>query len=100
MTPLQSATLQAVKEMTRDSVPPSFEELRVRLNLASKSQVHRLVNALKERGYIDRRSNQPRSIRILQQVDDDFSHLSLAGLRGLIANAQAELDARTNGRRR
>mgnify|MGYP003431531834 CR=1 FL=1 len=41
---------------------PSFEEMKVALGLKSKSGVHRLVEALEERGFIFRRRNRARAI--------------------------------------
>ena len=35
-----------------NDVPPSFDEMRDALGLASKSGIHRLVSGLEERGYI------------------------------------------------
>ena len=43
--------------MQRHDVPPSFDEMRDALGLASKSGVHRLVSGLEERGYIRRLAN-------------------------------------------
>ena len=47
-------------------VPPSFEEMRAALGLASKSGVHRLVSGLEERGHIRRLANRARAIEILK----------------------------------
>ena len=47
-------------------VPPSFDEMRTALGLASKSGVHRLVSGLEERGYIRRLANRARAIEILR----------------------------------
>ena len=47
-------------------VPPSFDEMRDALGLASKSGVHRLVSGLEERGYIRRLANRARAIEILR----------------------------------
>ena len=47
-------------------MPPSFDEMRDALGLASKSGVHRLVSGLEERGYIRRLANRARAIEILR----------------------------------
>lgn len=47
---------------------PSFEEMRAALGLSSKSGVHRLVEALVERGRIRRRYNRARSIEVLEDT--------------------------------
>ena len=54
--------------MQQHDVPPSFDEMRDALGLASKSGVHRLVSGLEERGYIRRLANRARAIEILKPV--------------------------------
>ena len=54
--------------MQQHDVPPSFDEMRDALGLASKSGVHRLVSGLEERGYIKRLANRARAIEILKPV--------------------------------
>ena len=49
-----------------DGVSPSFEEMKEALNLKSKSGVHRLINALEERGFIRRLPNRARALEVLQ----------------------------------
>ena len=52
----------------KNDVPPSFDEMRDALGLASKSGIHRLVSGLEERGYIRRLANRARAIEILKPV--------------------------------
>ncbi len=47
-------------------VSPSFDEMKDALNLKSKSGVHRLVNALEERGFLRRMPNRARALEILK----------------------------------
>jgi repressor LexA len=47
-------------------VSPSFEEMKEALGLKSKSGVHRLVNALEERGFIRRMANRARALEVLK----------------------------------
>ena len=54
--------------MQQHNVPPSFDEMRDALGLASKSGVHRLVSGLEERGYIRLLANRARAIEILKPV--------------------------------
>jgi len=54
------------RHMQEHEVPPSFDEMRDALGLASKSGVHRLVSGLEERGYIRRLANRARAIEILK----------------------------------
>jgi repressor LexA len=41
--------------LQKDGVPPSFDEMKIALDLRSKSGIHRLITALEERGFIRRR---------------------------------------------
>ena len=50
-------------------VPPSFDEMKDALALASKSGIHRLVTALEERGYIRRLANRARAVEIVKVPD-------------------------------
>ena len=52
-----------------DGIVPSYDEMRVELNLKSKSGVHRLVKALEERGYINRLAHKARAIEITDLPD-------------------------------
>ncbi|HRO15558.1 MAG TPA: transcriptional repressor LexA [Paracoccus sp. (in: a-proteobacteria)] len=52
--------------MARDGVPPSFDEMKLALDLRSKSGIHRLVTALEERGFIRRLPHRARALEILR----------------------------------
>jgi len=54
------------KRMTRDGVPPSFDEMKEALDLRSKSGIHRLITALEERGFIRRLAHRARAIDIVK----------------------------------
>lgn len=55
--------------VSEDGVPPSFDEMKDALQLASKSGIHRLVSALEERGYIRRLPNRARAVEIVRMPD-------------------------------
>ncbi|MEL8056012.1 MAG: transcriptional repressor LexA [Pseudomonadota bacterium] len=57
------------KRVQRDGVPPSFDEMKEALNLASKSGIHRLIVALEERGFIRRLPNRARALEVLKMPD-------------------------------
>ena len=59
----------------QNEVPPSFDEMRDALGLASKSGIHRLVSGLEERGYIRRLANRARAIEILKPVSAAASNI-------------------------
>ena len=52
--------------MNNSIIPPSFEEMKVALNLKSKSGIHRLITALEERGFLRRLPHRARSIELLK----------------------------------
>ncbi|MCB2126615.1 MAG: transcriptional repressor LexA [Rhodobacteraceae bacterium] len=54
------------KRVTRDGVPPSFDEMKEALDLRSKSGIHRLITALEERGFIRRLAHRARAIEIVK----------------------------------
>ncbi len=43
---------------------PSFEEMKAGLELKSKSGIHRLINALVERGFLERLPNKARALEV------------------------------------
>jgi repressor LexA len=54
------------KRVQRDGVPPSFDEMKMALDLRSKSGIHRLITALEERGFIRRLAHRARAIEIIK----------------------------------
>lgn len=46
---------------------PSFDEMRLALDLATRSGVHRLLTALEERGWIERLPHRKRAITVLAE---------------------------------
>ncbi|TCP62010.1 repressor LexA [Rhodovulum bhavnagarense] len=57
------------KRTQADGVPPSFDEMKVALDLRSKSGIHRLITALEERGFIRRLAHRARAIEIVKLPD-------------------------------
>lgn len=49
---------------------PSFEEMKVGLDLKSKSGIHRLINALVERGFLERLPNKARALEIKKMPEN------------------------------
>jgi repressor LexA len=49
---------------------PSFEEMKDALQLKSKSGIHRLISALEERGFLQRRHNRARALEVVRLPDD------------------------------
>jgi SOS-response transcriptional repressor LexA len=67
MIPLTAKQNELLAYLRACETTPSFEEMKVALGLRSKSGVHRLIEALEERGYIRRARNRARAIEL---VDD------------------------------
>ncbi|MBV1900178.1 MAG: transcriptional repressor LexA [Kordiimonadaceae bacterium] len=67
LTAKQHQLLQFINQRLTDSgVSPSFDEMKDALGLKSKSGVHRLINALEERGFIRRMANRARALEIVK----------------------------------
>ena len=49
---------------------PSFEEMKLALDLKSKSGIHRLISALEERGFLHRRRHRARALEVLRLPGD------------------------------
>ena len=57
------------QRMKESGIPPSFDEMKDALDLASKSGIHRLITALEERGFIRRLPNRARALEVLRLPD-------------------------------
>ena len=53
------------ERMQEQGVPPSFDEMKVALDLKSKSGIHRLITALVKRGFIRRHPHRARAIEVI-----------------------------------
>jgi len=54
------------RHLKATGISPSFEEMREALDLRSKSGIHRLVSALEERGFLQRRHNRARALEVIK----------------------------------
>ena len=61
-----------------NDVPPSFDEMRDALGLASKSGIHRPVSGLEERGHIRRLANRARAIEIVKPATSTMADVGRA----------------------
>ena len=70
LTPKQQELLSFIhNRLEEGGVSPSFEEMKDALDLRSKSGIHRLINALEERGFIRRLPNRARALEVLKLPD-------------------------------
>ena len=67
LTRKQLDLLMFINERLKETgVPPSFDEMKDALDLASKSGIHRLITALEERGFIRRLPNRARALEVIK----------------------------------
>ena len=70
LTAKQKELLLLIHARLRETgVPPSFDEMKVALDLKSKSGIHRLITALEERGFIRRLPHRARALEIIKMPD-------------------------------
>ena len=70
LTKKQLELLRFIHDRTAaEGVPPSFDEMKDALSLASKSGIHRLISALEERGYVRRLANRARAVEIIRMPE-------------------------------
>ncbi|WP_367714697.1 transcriptional repressor LexA [Nitratireductor sp. GISD-1A_MAKvit] len=70
LTRKQHELLLFIHERLKESgIPPSFDEMKEALDLASKSGIHRLITALEERGFIRRLPNRARALEVVRLPD-------------------------------
>lgn len=67
LTPRQAELLSFIERYTAENggVAPTFEEMMLAVDLASKSGIHRLLGGLEERGRIRRLRDRARAIEVL-----------------------------------
>jgi repressor LexA len=67
LTRKQHELLMFIHERMKEAgIPPSFDEMKEALDLASKSGIHRLITALEERGFIRRLPNRARALEVIK----------------------------------
>ena len=54
------------EKLKSGGVSPSYDEMRISLNLKSKSGIHRLISALEERGFIKRLAHKARALEVVK----------------------------------
>lgn len=69
MSPLTVKQQELLDYLRLCTTCPTIEEMRIALALKSKSGVHRLVEALEERGFIRRLKNRARAIEIIENPE-------------------------------
>jgi len=75
------------KKLRSSGVSPSYEEMKVSLNLKSKSGIHRLISALEERGFIRRLAHKARALEVVKlpetaSANDIYNSFSPSVIKG------------------
>lgn len=65
LTRRQADCLRAIEDLTVDGVGPTYDQLRVRLGIGSKSGIHRLITALRERGRVRHLHGRRQSLEVV-----------------------------------
>ncbi|ETW11080.1 LexA repressor [Roseivivax marinus] len=73
LTVRQSEALDFISSHLNGGRCPSFDEIRVALGLGSKGSVHRIVDALGERGHLVRLHGRARSLALPETIANAFS---------------------------
>ena len=63
------------KKIKKTGVTPSFDEMKEKLGLRSKSGIHRLIAALEERGFIKKLAFKARAIQVIKLPDLNDQHM-------------------------
>ena len=75
------------KKLRSSGVSPSYEEMKLSLNLKSKSGIHRLISALEERGFIRRLAHKARALEVVKlpetaSANDIYNNFSPSIIKG------------------
>lgn len=68
--------------LKNNGTAPSFEEMKMAINLKSKSGIHRLVTALEERGFLRRLPHRARALEITKLPPSHHSEVNESRTRG------------------
>lgn len=64
------------KYIFENDISPSFEEMKIAVNLKSKSGIHRLITSLEQRGFIKRLKHKARAMEITKKLSSSRSILT------------------------
>ena len=62
--------------IAKNSISPSFEEMKNAVNLKSKSGIHRLITSLEQRGFIKRLKHKARAMEITRTLTNNFNNIN------------------------
>ena len=62
--------------IAKNSISPSFEEMKNAVNLKSKSGIHRLITSLEQRGFIKRLKHKARAMEITKTLTNNSNNIN------------------------
>ena len=64
--------------IAKNSISPSFEEMKNAVNLKSKSGIHRLITSLEQRGFITRLKHKARAMEITKTLANNINNVNFS----------------------
>ena len=85
------------KKLRSSGISPSYEEMKVSLNLKSKSGIHRLISALEERGFLRRLPHKARALEVIKlpetaSANDIYNSFSPSVIKGGLDEKNQNMD--------
>ena len=85
------------KKLRSSGISPSYEEMKVSLNLKSKSGIHRLISALEERGFLRRLPHKARALEVIKlpetaSANDIYNNFSPSVIKGGLDEKKLNID--------
>ena len=85
------------KKLRSSGISPSYEEMKVSLNLKSKSGIHRLISALEERGFLRRLPHKARALEVIKlpetaSANDIYNSFSPSVIKGGLDEKNPNID--------
>ena len=85
------------KKLRSTGISPSYEEMKLSLNLKSKSGIHRLISALEERGFIRRLPHKARALEVIKlpetaSANDIYNSFSPSVIKGGLDNENSNVE--------
>ena len=86
------------KKLRSSGVSPSYEEMKLSLNLKSKSGIHRLISALEERGFIRRLAHKARALEVIKlpetaSANDIYNNFSPSVIKGGLDDNNSKIES-------
>lgn len=98
LTPQMAACVAAIRKLTAEGVPPSYDELAAEMGLAAKSNIHRIVRSLHKRGLLEFDPGHQRSLRLveedlsparLERLSSEQLRVGMAHIAGILAHRES-----------